>query len=104
MNTYTKDNTLVNGPSPVKVVTSNSVAYNEEKEPSFLALVGGLAEKTGMHGLPNVQRSNSLFRKIFWLLITIAGLCILHIYFFSFSIFSLLIIPSAQHFLFGKLS
>lgn len=85
METFTRDNTIINGANPPKAMTVNSIAYNEEKEASFLTLVGGLAEKTGMHGLPNVQRSNSLFRKFFWLLITIAGLCKIMVFFLFIS-------------------
>ena len=41
---------------------------------SFQRVLFGLAENTGMHGLPNIQRSKSIVRKLFWLLILCGGL------------------------------
>ncbi|CAD5123861.1 DgyrCDS12167, partial [Dimorphilus gyrociliatus] len=73
MDTETRDN--YGAPPPV--VRSTTIGYNEEKEPSLVSLIGGLAEKTGMHGLPNVQRSSSHCRKFFWLFITVSGLGLL---------------------------
>ena len=45
-----------------------------EDDKTFQRVLFGLAENTGMHGLPNISRSKSLVRKFFWLLILCAGL------------------------------
>ena len=46
----------------------------QQEDAHFQTLMLGLAENTGMHGLPNIRRSSGWFRKTFWLLILLAGL------------------------------
>ncbi len=49
-------------------------AMPEKGEKSLSGAVSGLAENTGMHGLPNIYRSKSICRKSAWIIILLAGL------------------------------
>ena len=55
---------------PPEPATPHSV-----KDMDFKGLITDKASNTGMHGIPNLTRSNSWFRKIFWLLLVVGGLC-----------------------------
>ena len=56
--------------SPPEPATAHSV-----KDLDMKGLITDKASNTGMHGIPNVYRSNSWFRKIFWLALVVGGLC-----------------------------
>ena len=45
----------------------------EKEDASVYALIAAMASNTGMHGLPNVGRSQHTVRKIFWMLTFLAG-------------------------------
>ena len=44
-----------------------------EADVSVVALIAAMASNTGMHGLPNVGRSQHIARKIFWVIIFLVG-------------------------------
>ena len=49
------------------------MAEKGKEDASVYALIAAMASNTGMHGLPNVGRSQHTVRKIFWMLTFLAG-------------------------------
>ena len=49
------------------------MAKQEKEDASVYALIAAMASNTGMHGLPNVGRSQHTMRKIFWMLTFLVG-------------------------------
>ena len=47
---------------------------NERSENLVLPVLRGLAENTGMHGLPNITRTKSALRKSFWAIVLLAAI------------------------------
>lgn len=40
----------------------------------FQLMMGTLAENTGMHGVPNIKRAGSFYKRCFWTIIFLAAL------------------------------
>lgn len=47
---------------------------DQDKDAGFRRILREMAERTGMHGLPNIYRSNNIVKRLFWLLTTLVAL------------------------------
>ncbi len=60
---------------------NESQLKSKREDVHFNSLLLSMAQNTGMHGLPNITRSRSIFRKICWLLILFGGIGICHYFY-----------------------
>ena len=64
----------VTGMKPTMDTMKPDVVSSKHPPPGSLGtLLQDLAENTAMHGLPHVQRANSKYRKIFWVVVLMLG-------------------------------
>ena len=64
------------GPASQKEKFSSSeepLAEEGHRANSLLALISDMASNTGMQGLPNIRRAQSIARRLFWFIIFLTG-------------------------------